>query len=149
MKKYKQTVIPEASTKEWSGLKPLATRKKVLEYYRIHYLTGHKVINKDLGIAVQFEAAGAKKTSFGGNIYPEKACLVEVLDKLIRYAEYSNWGDKKVTDALHVIGYMNFKVKVRIDGRIEHIHLVIRVTNDGKFHYTLEINVWHQKKPLV
>ncbi|MDR1406335.1 MAG: hypothetical protein LBI89_03940 [Prevotellaceae bacterium] len=141
MKKYRQTVIPEASTKAWSGLSKYATQKKVFDYYKANYLlNGKHVINQDLGISVAFERKGAEKTSFGGFIYSKKACLVEILDKVIRYAEYSNWGDRKPQDIPTVLGYLNFKVKVRIDGIMEHVHLVIRVNNSGKFHYSMDIN---------
>jgi len=142
MAKYKQTVIPEVSTQSWIGLTPFATRKKVFEYYRTHYVNGSRVINQHLGIAVGFDRIGLKKTSFGGSMYPKKACLVEVLDKLIRYAAYSNWGERKDSDNPHVIGYLNFKSAVRIDGKLEHVHLVIRVNNNGKFHYSMEVNIW-------
>jgi hypothetical protein len=140
MAKYKQNIIPEVSTKEWSGLSRYATQRKVFDYYKIHYLNNKHVINKHLGITVGFERKGAEKTSFGGYMYPKKACLVEILDKLIRHAEYSNWGDRKPQDLPTILGYLNFKVKVRIDGKIEQIHLVIRVNTSGKFHYSMDVN---------
>ena len=120
-----------------------ATRKKMFDYYKGHY-TGKKVVNKDIGIAVEFERAGSKKTSYGGSLYPKKACLVEVLDQLIRYAKYSKWGERKATDPDYVIGFLNFKVKVRINGVLEYVHLVIRVRNTGKFHYSLEVKAWEK-----
>ena len=143
MAQYKQAIIPEVATKEWTGLPLSVTRKKMLDYYKKHY-TGKRVINKDIGIAVEFERAGSKKTSYGGYLYPKKACLVEVLDQLIRHAEYSNWGERKATDPDYVIGFLNFKVKVRINGALKHVRLVIRVRNTGKFHYSLEVNVWEK-----
>jgi hypothetical protein len=142
MKKYKQTIIPEASTKEWSGMSAYATRKKAFDYYNMHYSGRKKIRNKSLNILVSFDRIGAKKTSFGGYIYPKKACLVEVLDKLIRYAEYNNWGERKATDAPNVVGFLNFKAKVYIDGKIEHVHLVVILRNDASFHYSIEINIW-------
>ena len=95
-----------------------------------------------MNIPVSFDRIGAKKTGFGGSIYPKKACLVEILDKLIRYAEYNNWGDRKDKDDIRVIGYMNFKVKAFIDGKMEYVHLYITVRNNGSFHYSLEVNIW-------
>ena len=140
MKKYKQTVIPEVSTANWKTKTYSEARKKVMDYYRTHYLNGKKVTNQHLGITVEFDPDGADKTSRGGAIYLKKKCLVEVLSEMIQYAEYSNWGDRKAKDKPSVIGFLNFKVKVKIDEKIENIHLVIRVTNDGKFHYTMEVN---------
>jgi hypothetical protein len=49
-------------------------------------------------------------------------------------------GGRKPTDGNFVIGYLNFKAKVRIDGKLEHVHLIIRVRNTGKFHYSMEVN---------
>ena len=139
MAKYKQTVIPETSTKGWEKLTTQEVREKLYDEYRAHCY-GKKVINQSLGITIEFEHGGARKTSYGGAVYSKKACIVNVLDKLARYAEYSNWGDRKATDAPHVIGYLNFKAKVKIDEKLEYVHLVIRVRNTGKFHYSMEIN---------
>jgi len=138
-KKYKQTIIPEVSIGEWETLPVYHSRKKMFDHYRNHYV-GRCVKNQHLGISVEFDIVGARKTSQGGSIYPKKKCLIEILDKMIEYAEYSNWGDRKENDPPHIIGYLNFNVKVKIDDSLEHIHLVVRVTNDGKFHYYMEVN---------
>jgi len=142
--KYKQTVIPEVSMGKWKELHKGEASDKMLNHYRTHYV-GKRVINQHLGIAVEFNMKGAGKTTKGGPIYHEKKCLIEILDKMIEYAEYSNWGDRKESDPPHVIGYFNFKVKVKIDGKQEHVHLVVRLTKDGKFHYTYEVNVKKEK----
>jgi hypothetical protein len=143
MAKYKQPVIPEASTAAWSGLPVLETRRKMFSHYEVRYFEKAEIVNEHLGITVGFNRISMKKGCFGGRMYPKKACLVEVLDKLIQYAEYTCWGDRKVKDEPHVTGYLNFKVKVRIDGKQEHVHLVIRARNDGKFYcYSHEVNVW-------
>ena len=138
-KKYKQTVIPEASTAGWITLTASGVREKLSNEYRTRY-NGKKVVNQSLGITVEFESTGARKTAHGSAVYSKKACLVSVLDQLIRYAEYSNWGDRKPSDIARVIGYLNFKAKVKIDGKMEHTHLVVRVCNDGRFHYAMEVN---------
>lgn len=139
MAKYKQTVIPEASTKEWITLTASEIRAKLNNEYRTRYI-GKKVVNQSLGITVEFESTGARKTAHGSAVYSKKACLISVLDQLIRYAEYSNWGDRKPNDITRVIGYLNFKAKVKIDGKMKHVHLVVRVCNDGRFHYAIEVN---------
>ena len=146
MKKYKQTVIPEVSTEHWKTLSLHEAQKKMMEYYRVKYPYTRTVTNQHLGIRVGFEADGVAKTCKGGKTYPEKCCLVEVLDKLIQYAEFNNFGDRKRTDKINVLGYLNFKVKVKMNGKIEHIHLTIRITNrkDGRFtfHYSMSVNIW-------
>jgi len=139
MAKYKQTVIPEASTKEWAMLTASEVREKLDNEYRARHI-GKKVVNQALGITVEFESTGARKTAHGSATYSKKACLVSVLDQLVRYAEYSNWGDRKPQDITRVIGYLNFKAKVKIDGKTEHAHIVVRVCNDGRFHYAMEVN---------
>jgi len=139
MKKYKQTIVPEVSVGDWGKLPVFQSRKRMFDYYRNNYV-GKYVKNQHLGITVEFDVVGGRKTTHGGSIYPKKKCLIEILDKTIEYAEYSNWGERKETDPPHVIGYLNFKVKIKIDQQIEHIHLVIRLTNDGKFHYYMEVN---------
>ncbi|MCL2682624.1 MAG: hypothetical protein FWE63_03935 [Bacteroidales bacterium] len=141
-KKYKQTIIPEVHTDEWETLSVYESRQKIFDYYCKHYKGKKNVINQHLGICVKFNQRGARKSSFGTGIYPKKKCLVEILDKMIEYAKYSNWGERKTTDPIDVIGYLNFKVKVKIDKKTEFIHLVIQVTNGGKFHYVQEINRW-------
>jgi len=142
MKKYKQTVVPEVSMGEWEKLSVYESRQKIFDYYSTHYKGVRSVINLHLGICVEFNQRGARKSSFGTAIYPKKKCLVEILDKMIENAEYTNWGERKPTDPTDVIGYLNFKVKVLIDKKVEFVHLVIQVTNGGKFHYVQEINRW-------
>jgi hypothetical protein len=140
LKKYKQTIIPETFTKEWTKLTRPELREKLLNEYRNQYY-GKKIVNQDLGITVEFEMEGARKTSYGSAAYSKKACLITVLGKLIRYAEFTNWGNPKTTDPSYVIGFLNFKAKVKIDGKLEHVHLVIRARNTGKFHYVMEVNI--------
>jgi len=139
MKKYKQTIIPEVSTNDWKHLSIDQVREKLFNEYRNRY-QGKEVVNQDLGICVQFEVSGARKTSHGTATYSKKACLVAVLDQLIQYAEYNNWGNRKEKDPPNIIGFFNFKAKVKIDEKIEHVRLVIRLRNDGKFHYSMEVN---------
>jgi len=144
MAKYKQTTIPEAYTTEWLPLKQSELKVKVFQEYKARYF-GKSVINKHLGIKVGFEYEGMRKTSHSTPVYSKKACLVAVLDKIIRYAEYTNWGDRKPTDPDYVIGFLNFKAKVKIDEMPEQVHLVVRVRKSGmfttsSFHYTLEVN---------
>jgi len=145
-KKYKQTFIPEISTERWENLPLREVQKKMTEHYRAKYPNTRKVVNQHLGIKVGFESAGLTKTCKGGSNYPAKNCLIEILDKLIRYAEFNNFGDRKPKDKQNVLGYLNFKVKVKINGEIEYIHLTIRITNrsEGRFtfHYSMSVNIW-------
>jgi hypothetical protein len=146
IKTYKQVIIPEVSTENWENLTLKESRNKIFEYYRTHYPFDRTIVNQHLGITVRFESESYRKTSKGGKIYSEKSCLIEILDELILYAIFTNFGDRKRTDEPNVLGYLNFKVKVKINGKIEHIHLTIRITNrnEGRFtfHYSMSINIW-------
>ncbi len=138
--KYKQVIIPEVSTDKLKGLSKQELRKFVLDYYKKHYQNEKTIVNKSIGISVEFIGIGRKKTSYGGYMYIKKASVIKVLDKLIKYAEYNNWGERKKKDKKEVIGYLNFKSKVKIDGENEFFRINIQVRNDGKFHYSLELN---------
>ena len=146
MKKYKQTIIPEISTEKWESLPLREVQKKMTEYYRAKYPNTRTVTNQHLGIKIGFESDGLAKTCKGGSCYPAKNCLVEILDKLIRYAKFNNFGDRKPKDKPNVLGYLNFKVKARINGKVEYIHLTVRITNrnEGRFtfHYSMSVNIW-------
>ncbi|MEI6435236.1 MAG: hypothetical protein WCP32_10355 [Bacteroidota bacterium] len=138
--KYIQTIIPKVSTDQLENIKKSSLRAFVKTYYSENFQNKISVINEDLGIKVEFIGDGTKKTSFGAAMYLKKAATILILDKLIKYAKYSNWGDRKDNDKSTVIGYLNFKVKVFIDGKICHFAINIQVRNTGKFHYSLDEN---------
>ena len=144
--KYKQIIIPEVSTEKWENLSLRDVQKKMAEHYRAKYPNTRTVKNQHLGIKIGFESDGLGKTCRGGSNYPTKNCLVEILDKLIRYAEFNNFGNRKPKDKPNVLGYLNFKAKAKINGKIEHIRLTIRITkrNEGRFtfHYSMSVNIW-------
>ena len=79
--KYKQIIIPEVSTENWKSLSLRDAQKKMAEYYRTNYPYTRVVKNQHLGIEVGFESEGITKTCKGGKTYPEKCCLIEILDE--------------------------------------------------------------------
>lgn len=141
MSKYKQIIIPETSTEGFIGTNVKELRRKVFDYYR-EKLQGKSVKNNDLGIEIQFVRDGARKLAYGGHIYIKKAGVIKILQKIIMYAKYNNWGDRKENDKPCVVGYLNFKVKAKVDGRMEYFHLVIQLRKNGKVYYTHEANIW-------
>ena len=143
MKKYKQKVIPETTIKD-IPLDKYSQRKFVKDYYHEKFQGKVTVVNLDKGITIQFIGEGKKKTSYGSAMYTRKAAAIKVLDQLLTVAKYSNWGNKE-SDS--VIGYLNFKVKVLIDGELCHFALNIQVRKDGKFHYSLDENRLQIKNP--
>jgi len=136
--KYKQKVIPETTnTLQSLPLKQLvATAKELYE----KYLQGKTVTNECLGIKVYFSSAGKGKFAFGGTKYAEKVAAIQIMDDLMRFAVYNNFGERKNTDKKNIIGYMNFKAKGKINGVLKHFRISIQFKSDGKFYYNHEIN---------
>lgn len=134
--------IPHITTEEWNGLTAIQARKKILAYYKKHYLGKSGVINEDLGIKIEFLRAGGNKISFGGKIYIKKAAVIKVLKDVIKIAVYNNFGNRKTSDNPQVIGYLNFKSKIIIDGKVEHLRLSVQLRNNGKFYYNHEVNIY-------
>ena len=145
-KKYVQKIIPEVQTKAFPVNK-FVLRKFVKEYYQNNFQGRMTVVNMDKGISIQFIGEGKKKTSYGAAMYPKKAAAVMVLDKLLTYAKYSNWGERKDTDSTSVIGYLNFKVKILIDSSLCYFALNVQVRKDGKCQYSLDENRLQIKNP--
>jgi len=135
MKKYKQTFIPSVST----GIikNSIAAAK---EYYAKN-LQGKSVVNKHLGIRIRFTGVGRDKVTFGGAIHKKKVAVLQCLLELLEVAELNNFGRRKEKDKQNVLGYLNFKAKVKIDGVLEHIRIAVILKSDGKVYYNHEINI--------
>jgi Large polyvalent protein-associated domain 3 len=140
-KKYKQTTIPKTKTTNWTGLKPLVTRKNIAAFYKEN-IAGKTVVNAHKGITVIFSKTGENKLAFGGRVYPKKAALVEVLTQMVKQGEFSNFGNAKEKDGDNVVGFLNFKCKVQIDDKIENVRFTVQMRNDGKFYYSHEVNIY-------
>jgi len=138
--RYKQKIIPVVDVGIWSGMTPFETRSLLFEEFRTVYQNKKTVVNKHLGIRIWFNRDGGKKLSFGGKIYPKKASVLSVLDEVLENAVYNNFGSPKTRDKYTVIGYLNFKAKILIDGISEYLHLVIQIRRDGYYYYSHEIN---------
>ena len=141
MKKYKQTVIPSVN-------EPMVKHlgKYVKSYYEEN-IQGHSVINEHLGITVSFTSVGKGKIAYGGKkLYVKKVAVVQCLLELMRVATYNNFGIRKPDDKSNVVGFLNFKGKVRINGKIENVRLSVMLRTDGKFFYNHEVNIIPKKK---
>jgi hypothetical protein len=127
--------VPIVSTKGIS-----TNRKKVAEYYNKH-IEGKVVVNKDINIPIQFTKIGQSKIAYGEAIYRKKVAILQCLPEIIRNAKYNNYGNRKPQDAKKIIGYLNFKAKVLIDGKVENIRIAVRFQSNGKFYYNHEVNI--------
>ena len=148
MVKYKQTVIPEA-TSIWHDSTQQELRRLVLDYVKKHF-KGVVVRNLSLDIPIIISVTSGRKTALGGAMYRKKAELVRVLPAIIRVAQYNNFGARKATDNPSVIGYLNFKAKCKLDGKVEHVRLAVQFQRGGKYYYNVEVNKKEDtpKKPL-
>lgn len=108
-------------------------------YYEKNY-KGKKVKNTETGFEIIFASSGIRKVTRGSALYYKKGAALIVLRDLIKTAKFSNFGIRKPKDEPSLIGYLNFKSKAKIDGKIEHFHIVVKLNSSGKFFYTHEIN---------
>jgi hypothetical protein len=137
--RYRQKYIPEI-TSEWNTKTSKDLRKSVSKWYRKN-LAGKIITNKCLSIPINFSVTGGKKLAMGGAIYLHKAELVRILPDILEHATYNNWGDKKLKDSAIVIGYLNFKCKVRIDNIEKHVRIAVRMQKDGRLYWNHEVNI--------
>ena len=141
MAKYKQNIIPIVQTPEkWKNLSQKELRRKVFDYIKENFANRGTVKNNCLGINVQITVHASRKTAYGEAMYLKKAAVIIALPEIIQNAVYNNWGDRKDSDGENIIGFLNFKCKCIIDNKTEHLRLAIRVQNDGKFYYNVEVN---------
>lgn len=127
------------STALWEGYSKDELRGLVKEFYRTN-LQGKSVLNKDRHILVQFTSDGLGKLYRGSTINAVKASAIKILDKIVEQAIYSNFGERKSTDKLNVIGFLNFKSKAIIGGKLYHFRISIKFKTDGKAYYSHTIN---------
>jgi len=135
MKKYKQTYIPCVRT----GV--IKNNSKAAKNYYAENLQGRSVVNKHLGFRIYFSSKGKGKASFGGATHRKKVAVLQCLSKLLEVAEYNNFGNRKTNDTEIVLGYLNFKAKVKIDEEIENVRIAVVFKIDGKAYYNHEINI--------
>ena len=122
-------------------------REYTLEYYLENY--GRKSISKNFfkedNIQIEFFNTAGKKLQ--KPIYKEKVAVLEHLESLIKNSTYNNWGNRKESSPPNIIGYLNFKAKVTIDGEKRHVRISIAVDEKRKFRFkTLEVGANPKKK---
>ena len=139
--------VPEVSTERFKKMSVPELREYTLEYYLENY--GGKSISKNFfkedNIQIEFFNTGGKKLQ--KPIYKEKVAVLEHLESLIKNSTYNNWGNRKESSPPNIIGYLNFKAKVTIDGEKRHVRISIAVDRDRKFRFkTLEVGANPKKK---
>lgn len=147
VKKGLNAPVPEVSTEMFKQMSVPELREYTLEYYLENY--GGKSISKNFfkedNIQIEFFNTAGKKLQ--KPIYKEKVAVLEHLESLIKNSTYNNWGNRKESSPPNIIGYLNFKAKVTIDGEKRHVRISIAVDRDRKFRFkTLEIGANPKKK---
>lgn len=135
-KKYK--FIPEITSK-LKGLSKSEMRLYILDYYKKH-LKGSEVVNDDTGITIHFSMTSGRKTAMGEAMYQRKAELIRILPNLVKYALNNNYGSPKEKDSPDIIGYLNFKGRCILDGKVENVRIAIQFQKQAKFYYNIEVN---------
>ena len=131
--------IPETTT-IWKGKSKKELRELVLSYYKKN-IAGTTIVNKDLGITIEFPVRSGRKTAYGEAMYLDKAEAVRILPQIMEDAVYNNWGNRKPQDPKEVIGYLNFKGKFKLDGTVKDLRIAVKFLKSAKFYYSLEINI--------
>jgi len=134
-KKYKQIEIPSVNI-----IEPENRVKFIKEFYEKN-LQGKVVLNKDILLTIHFTSIGKYELAYAKAPYIKKIAVLQCLDKLLEVAEYNNFGQRKETDKQNVLGYFNFKAKVKIDRKLEHVRICVVLKKDGKAYYNHEVNV--------
>ena len=122
---------PEISTDTFKDMKVSELRAFTLSYYLTH-LKGKKVAIKNHLKEVIFTTKAGRKIAKGEAMYKEKAAVIEYLEELIKNSTYNNWGSRKTQDNPNILGYLNFKSKLTIDGEKRHVRIAISLTRERK-----------------
>ena len=125
---------PEINTLAFKKMKVTELREFTLEFYRLFLKGKKKEIEKHLKEVV-FTSEGGRKIAYGEAMYSAKAAVIEHLDTLIKNSTYNNWGDRKTSDNEEILGYLNFKSKITIDGKKRHVRIAISVDKDRNLKF--------------
>lgn len=125
---------PEINTLAFKRMKVTELREFTLEFYRLFLKGKKKEIEKHLKEVV-FTSEGGRKIAYGEAMYSAKAAVIEHLDTLIKNSTYNNWGDRKPQDNEDILGYLNFKSKITIDGKKRHVRIAISVDKERNFKF--------------
>ena len=121
--------VPEVSTERFKKMKVSELRAFTLDYY-LNHLKGKKVAIKNHLKEVVFTTKAGRKIAKGEAMYSEKAAIIEHLEELIKNSTYNNWGSRKETDSPNILGFLNFKSKLTIDGEKRHVRIAISLTRE-------------------
>lgn len=115
-------------------------KQKVKQFYN-EKLQGNSVVNKDKGITVAFSSVGRNHVLYARSAGFEKLVAVFKLPEILAAATFLNFKNADENDHHTVVGYMNFKCPVKINEKLQHFRVVVRISKDGKFFYDHSVRV--------
>ena len=122
---------PETDTERFKKMKVSELRTFTMKYYNLYLKGDSATIEKYLKEVVFINTAG-RKIAYGEAMYSAKAAVIAHLKTLIKNSTYNNWGDRKASDGKDVLGYLNFKSKITIDGKKRHVRISLVVYKDRR-----------------
>lgn len=93
-----------------------ALKKYVLDYFNINF-HNTEVINKHKGITISLRKSGVRHVIYARNAGYIKLKAILVIDEIIKNAIFMNFKNPDIEESVDIIGYMNFKSKIQIEGR--------------------------------
>ena len=138
--KMKEVEIKTPFEKATIGLAELKLKAKQFYNEKLH---GKSVVNKDKGITIAFSSVGRNHVLYARNAGFEKLVAIFKLPEILTIATFLNFKNADDNDHHTVVGYMNFKCPVKINGKLQHFRVVVRISKDGKFFY--DHSVWVKK----
>ena len=122
---------PETDTDRFKKMKVSELRTFTMKYYNLYLKGDSATIEKYVKEVVFINTAG-RKIAYGEAMYSAKAAVIAHLKTLIKNSTYNNWGNRKASDGKDVLGYLNFKSKITIDGKKRHVRISLVVYKDRR-----------------
>ncbi len=119
------------SSEHFKKMKVSELRQFTLDYYN-KFLRGKKVLVEKSLHCIEFVGPAGRKIAKGGAMYKEKAAIIERFEEIVKNSTYNNWGAPKKGDPKDVLGYLNFKSKLIIDGQKRHVRIAVVVYKSRK-----------------
>lgn len=124
------------NTKQFEGKSRREITDFAISFYQ-HRIQGLSIRNEDIGVEIEFNRIGRKKSA-QPLMGPIKAAAIIHLPYLLKNAHYNNWGKLKRKHKIKhptSIGFMNFKVAVKVDGKIQSFRISVLMRSENKFQY--------------
>lgn len=115
-------------TEKFKNMSVPDLRKFTFDYYNQKLKKKDNVFIKNRLQKVDFIGDGARKIL--KPMYSAKAAVIEHLEELIKNSTYNNFGERKSNDPPNIIGYLNFKSKLIVDGDKRHVRVSLRLDRD-------------------